>query len=120
MRSSLASTRIAACFELIGSTTSGVAVFAVGLVLAAHALQISRAVLLGTLGRLTVQNLVVRASWSTGGLIVGEWGESENNRRAEFYKLTAAGHKQLKDETQKWTEMADVISCILDATPETL
>jgi predicted permease len=52
---------IAGCFELIGSTTSGVAVFAVGLVLAAHALQISRVVLLGTLGRLTVQNLVLLA-----------------------------------------------------------
>jgi malonate transporter len=52
---------IAACFELIGSTTSGVAVFAVGLVLAAHALQISRVVLLGTLGRLTVQNVVLLA-----------------------------------------------------------
>lgn len=52
---------IAACFELIGSTTSGVAVFAVGLVLAAHALQLSRVVLLGTFGRLTVQNLVLLA-----------------------------------------------------------
>jgi malonate transporter and related proteins len=48
---------IAACFQLIGSTTSGVAVFAVGLVLAAHALQVSRVVLLGTLGRLVVQNV---------------------------------------------------------------
>lgn len=54
------------------------------------------------------------------GLIVGEWGESENNRRAKFYKLTAAGRKQLKDETQKWTEMADVIGSILDAAPEAL
>ena len=52
---------IASSFELIGSTTSGVAVFAVGLVLAAHALQISSVVLLGTLGRLTVQNLVLLA-----------------------------------------------------------
>src|SRR5215469_9908503 len=52
---------IAASFQLIGSTTSGVAVFAVGLVLAAHALQVSRAVILGTLGRLTVQNLVLLA-----------------------------------------------------------
>jgi malonate transporter and related proteins len=50
---------IAACFQLIGSTTSGVAVFAVGLVLAAHAFQFSRAVFLGTLGRLTVQNVVL-------------------------------------------------------------
>jgi malonate transporter and related proteins len=50
---------IAACLELIGSTTSGVAVFAVGLVLAAHAFQFSRVVFLGTLGRLTVQNVVL-------------------------------------------------------------
>jgi malonate transporter and related proteins len=50
---------IAACFQLIGSTTSGVAVFAVGLVLAAHAFQFSRTVFLGTLGRLTVQNVVL-------------------------------------------------------------
>jgi predicted permease len=52
---------VTACFALIGSTTSGVAVFAVGLVLAAHAFQFSRAVLLGTLGRLTVQNIVLLA-----------------------------------------------------------
>jgi malonate transporter and related proteins len=52
---------IVASLELIGSTTSGVAVFAVGLVLAAHAFQFSSVVLLGTLGRLTVQNLVLLA-----------------------------------------------------------
>ena len=52
---------IATCLELIGSTTSGVAVFAVGLVLAAHAFRFSRAVVLGTLGRLTIQNLVLLA-----------------------------------------------------------
>ena len=52
---------VAASFQLIGSTTSGVAVFAVGLVLAAHAFQFSRAVLLGTVGRITVQNVVLLA-----------------------------------------------------------
>lgn len=50
---------VAACLALIGSTTSGVAVFAVGLVLAAHAFSFSRAVILGTLGRLTVQNVAL-------------------------------------------------------------
>ncbi len=50
---------LSACFELIGSTTSGVAVFAVGLVLAAHAFQFSRVVFLGSLGRLTVQNVAL-------------------------------------------------------------
>jgi malonate transporter and related proteins len=50
---------VVACFQLIGSTTSGVAVFAVGLVLAAHAFQFSRVVLFGTLGRITIQNVVL-------------------------------------------------------------
>jgi transcriptional regulator len=54
------------------------------------------------------------------GLIEGEWGESENNRRAKFYKLTSAGRKQLKKETEKWAEMTDVVSSVLIATPETL
>ena len=51
----------ASSFELIGSTTSGVAVFAVGLVLAAHRVSLSRAVLLGTLGRIIVQSAVLFA-----------------------------------------------------------
>lgn len=52
---------VASSFELIGSTTSGVAVFAVGLVLAAHRVSLSRAVLLGTLGRIIVQSAVLFA-----------------------------------------------------------
>lgn len=52
---------VAACFEMIGSATSGVAVFTVGLTLAAHAFHLSKAVLLGTLGRITVQTAVLFA-----------------------------------------------------------
>ena len=52
-------TVVASSFALIGSTTSGVAVFAVGLVLAAHRISLSRAVLLGTLGRIIVQSAVL-------------------------------------------------------------
>ena len=48
------------------------------------------------------------------GWIKGEWGESENNRRARFYSLTAAGTRQLKAETAKWTDMAAVVAAILD------
>ena len=48
------------------------------------------------------------------GQIQGEWGESENNRRARFYSLTAAGRRQLKIETAKWTDMASVVAGILD------
>ena len=47
------------------------------------------------------------------GWITGEWGESENNRRARFYALTAAGTRQLKAETAKWTDMAAVVAGIL-------
>jgi malonate transporter len=52
---------IAACFEMIGSATSGVAVFTVGLTLAAHAFHLSKAVVLATLGRITVQTAVLFA-----------------------------------------------------------
>jgi PadR family transcriptional regulator, regulatory protein PadR len=52
------------------------------------------------------------------GLIAAEWGESENNRRAKFYQLTAAGRRQLRTETQNWNRMASVIAGILDVTPE--
>jgi PadR family transcriptional regulator, regulatory protein PadR len=52
------------------------------------------------------------------GWIKGEWGESENNRRAKFYRLTAAGRKQLKSETEKWAEMTTVVAAILRAKPE--
>ncbi len=48
------------------------------------------------------------------GWIKGEWGQSENNRRARFYSLTAAGTRQLKTETAKWTDMAAVVVGILE------
>src|SRR6201987_583471 len=47
------------------------------------------------------------------GWIKGEWGESENNRRAKFYRLTTSGRRQLKEETTKWSDMADVVANIL-------
>ena len=49
------------------------------------------------------------------GWIKGKWGESENNRRARFYSLTAAGTRQLKAETARWTDMAAVVAGILAA-----
>jgi PadR family transcriptional regulator, regulatory protein PadR len=50
------------------------------------------------------------------GAIKSEWGESENNRRAKYYTLTAAGRKQLAAETTKWNEMAGIIGAILRLT----
>ncbi len=52
------------------------------------------------------------------GWIVSQWGESENNRRAKYYRLTAAGRRRLQAETEKWNRMADVIAGILRTTPE--
>jgi PadR family transcriptional regulator PadR len=49
------------------------------------------------------------------GWISSVWGESENNRKAKYYSLTAAGRKQLQLETKNWNRMADVIGGILDA-----
>lgn len=52
------------------------------------------------------------------GLIASDWGESENNRKARFYRLTAAGRKKLQKETENWNRMADVIGNILSRKPE--
>ena len=48
------------------------------------------------------------------GWIRGEWGESQNNRRARFYSLTAAGRRQLRAETAKWIDMTAVVAEILN------
>jgi transcriptional regulator len=50
--------------------------------------------------------------------IVSEWGESENKRKAKYYRLTAAGKRRFQTETEKWNRMADVIAGILSTTPE--
>lgn len=52
------------------------------------------------------------------GVIASDWGESENNRRAKYYKLTAAGRRRLEAETEKWNRMAGIIAGILRTTPE--
>ena len=52
------------------------------------------------------------------GWIAGEWGQSENNRKAKYYRLTAAGRRCLHAEAEKWNRMADLIGAILRETPE--
>jgi PadR family transcriptional regulator PadR len=52
------------------------------------------------------------------GWIAGEWGQSENKRRARFYRLTAAGRRRLEAETKKWNEFAGMVGTILNAVPE--
>ncbi len=52
------------------------------------------------------------------GWIASDWGESENRRKAKYYRLTAAGKRRLQTEAEKWHSMADVIAGILRTTPE--
>ena len=49
------------------------------------------------------------------GLIESEWGQSDNNRRAKFYTLTAAGRKRLKDDVANWTRMVESMTLALSA-----
>ena len=49
------------------------------------------------------------------GAIASEWGESENNRRAKYYRLTDLGRERLGQETEKWNRMSGIIGSILRA-----
>jgi PadR family transcriptional regulator, regulatory protein PadR len=71
------------------------------------ALQIQQGALYPALYRLEFQ-----------GLISSEWGTSDNNRRAKYYKLTATGRKRLGEETASWNRLAEAIARSLAATPQ--
>jgi len=51
------------------------------------------------------------------GLIVAEWGISEHNRRAKFYKLTAAGRRQLTAQHSYWARFSGAVSRVLETAP---
>jgi transcriptional regulator len=54
------------------------------------------------------------------GSVASEWGASENNRKARFYRLTRAGRKQLEVETRDWEQKAAIIGRFFDAKAEEL
>lgn len=54
------------------------------------------------------------------GLIASEWGESENKRKAKYYRLTAAGRKRLQEEVDYWRRFSQAVGFALNATPEDL
>jgi len=49
------------------------------------------------------------------GLLDSDWGTSDNNRRAKFYRLTPAGRRRLREETQDWHRLASAIGAALKA-----
>jgi transcriptional regulator len=51
-------------------------------------------------------------------LIAAEWGQSDNNRRAKYYTLTAAGRRRLREETAGWNRLATAIAAALNTTSE--
>jgi PadR family transcriptional regulator len=52
------------------------------------------------------------------GLIASEWGDSENKRRAKYYRLTAAGKRRLRDEVAYWERLSEAIGLVLAAATE--
>ena len=51
-------------------------------------------------------------------LIMAEWRQTENNRRAKYYTLTAAGRRRLREEAAGWNRLATAIASALNTTPE--
>ena len=52
------------------------------------------------------------------GFIASKWGESDNRRKAKFYKLTPAGRKHLREEAAGWNRLVAAIAAAMGATPE--
>lgn len=51
------------------------------------------------------------------GLVLAEWGESDNKRRAKFYRLSAKGKKQLQAELKYWDGLVEAMALVLKAAP---
>lgn len=51
------------------------------------------------------------------GLLDAEWGTSDNNRRAKFYRLTAAGRRRLREQTDGWNRMVGIMGAALNTRP---
>ncbi len=52
------------------------------------------------------------------GLIASEWGTSDNNRRAKFYRLTRTGHRKLGEQAASWQRLVKAMTAVLTATPQ--
>jgi PadR family transcriptional regulator PadR len=50
------------------------------------------------------------------GVLKAEWGLSDNNRRAKFYRLTAGGKKRLSTESQRWTRLSAAVAFVMQAS----
>jgi PadR family transcriptional regulator PadR len=83
-----------------------------------HGYGISRWIEERTRGVLEIEDAALYKSLhrlERGGSIEAEWGVSENNRKAKFYRLTTAGRAQLRAESASWTRFAGAIGKVLQA-----
>jgi len=83
---------------------------------AMHGYGIATAVAERTAGELAIEDAALYQALhrlERQGLIEAEWGESENNRRARFYTLTAAGRKRLAKETAVWKRYSRAVDAVL-------
>ena len=72
-------------------------------VLSKDALQLQEGTLYPALYRMEAK------SW-----IIAEWAQSDNNRRAKYYRLTKVGRKRLEEEKQDWNRLAEVIAAVMN------
>jgi transcriptional regulator len=82
----------------------------------AHGYGIAEQVREATTGELSVQDGALYQALhrlERQGLVEAEWGASENNRRARYYKLTPAGRTHLRTETKSWMQYAETVTAIL-------
>jgi transcriptional regulator len=85
----------------------------------AHGYTVSRFVRARTEGVLALEDAALYQALhrlEARGMVESEWGLSENNRRAKFYRLTAAGRRRLKTDAASWREYANAIFKVLDDT----
>jgi PadR family transcriptional regulator len=83
---------------------------------AMHGYGIATAVADRTAGELSIEDAALYQALhrlERQGLIEAEWGESENNRRARFYTLTAAGRKRLAKDTAVWKRYSRAVEAVL-------
>ena len=84
---------------------------------AAHGYAVSRAIRERSAGTLAVEDAALYQALhrlERQRLVEAEWGLSENNRRAKFYQLTAAGRLRLREETATWRRYATAVERILE------
>jgi PadR family transcriptional regulator PadR len=86
---------------------------------AMHGYGIATKVLEITAGELAIEDAALYQALhrlDRQGLVDAEWGPSENNRRARYYTLTAAGRKRLREETDNWRRYSRAVEAVLHRT----